>query len=237
MRKQNIDSIPRHIGIIIDGNRRWAKRRGMAAWKGHEAGKARLREFLDWSRELGIKEVTVYSFSIQNFQRPKEELRHLFVMLVDGVKEFLKDPDVTKYRIRVRAIGRLHLFPKYVQLAIAKVVDTTKENDRYFVNLALGYGGREEITDAVRSIAKDVKEGLLVPEEIDESTIQNRLYLSSEPELVIRTSGEQRTSNFLPWQANYAEWYFSPKLFPDFTKADFLAAIADYQERERRYGR
>lgn len=229
--------IPKHVGIIIDGNRRWAKRRGLSPWEGHKAGKKRLREFLDWCRELGIKEVTVYTFSVKNFNRPRQEIKELFHMVVDGIKEFLRDPDVRKYRIRVRAIGRLHLFPKYVQLAVAKVVDATKNYDRYFINLALGYSGREEITDAVRAIADDVKKGKINPKKINEETIQDRLYLSSEPDLIIRTSGEHRTSDFLPWQAAYAEWYFTPKLFPDFSKADLVAAIKDYQRRERRFGR
>jgi len=227
----------KHLGIIIDGNRRWAKKRGLESWEGHLAGKNRLREVLDWCREFGIREVTIYTFSVQNFSRPKTELQQLFRMLVDGVKEFLKDPDVRKYRIRVRAIGRVHLFPKYVRLAIAKVVDATKTYDRYFVNLAVGYGGREEITDAVRSIAKDIEAGRLRSADISEETIEQRLYLSSEPDLVIRTSGEQRTSNFLPWQSSYSEWYFSPKLFPDFSKADLVAALEDYKDRERRFGR
>lgn len=227
----------RHLGIIIDGNRRWAKKRGLDSWKGHEAGKKRLREVLDWSREFGIKEVTVYTFSMQNFSRPKREIRALFHMVADGVKEFLKDPDIRKYRIRIRAIGRIQLFPRYVQLAIAKAVDATKAHDRYFVNIAMGYGGREEITDAVRSIAKDIERGQLKASQINEETITDHLYLPSEPDLVIRTSGEQRTSNFLPWQSSYSEWYFSPKLFPDFTKADLAAALSEYERRERRYGK
>jgi len=226
-----------HLGIIVDGNRRWAKKRGLKPWEGHRAGKERLREVLDWCREFGVREVTIYTFSMQNFRRPKEELKYLFAMLVDGVKEFLRDPDVKKYRIRIRAIGRVHLFPKYVQLAIAKVVQQTKAHDRYFVNLAVGYGGREEITDAVRAIAKDIEQGKLAASDISEETITKRLYLPSEPDLIIRTSGEQRTSNFLPWQSTYAEWYFSPKLFPDFTKNDLAGALANYQSRERRRGR
>ena len=229
--------VPRHIGIIIDGNRRWAKKRGLEPWRGHVAGKERLREVLDWCREFGVREVTIYTFSVQNFSRPKTELSQLFGMLVDGVKEFLKDPDVRKYRIRVRAIGRIHLFPKYVQLAIAKVVDATKTYDRYFVNLAVGYGGREEITDAVRSIARDIESGRLRARDVSEETIEQHLYLSSEPDLIIRTSGEQRTSNFLPWQSSYSEWYFSPKLFPDFSKTDLVAALQDYAARDRRFGR
>lgn len=226
-----------HLGIIIDGNRRWAKKRGLESWKGHEAGKKRLKELLNWCRELGIREVTIYTFSMQNFSRSKPELKALFHLLADGVKEFLKDPDIRKYRIRIRAIGRIQLFPRYVQLAIAKVIDATKDYDRYFVNLAMGYGGREEITDAVRSIAKDIEQGRVKAAQINEEMITKRLYLSSEPDLVIRTSGEQRTSNFLPWQSSYSEWYFSPKLFPDFTKADLESALADYDRRERRYGR
>ena len=237
MPTQTKNGIPQHVGIIIDGNRRWAKKRGLEPWRGHAAGREQLRKFLDWSRELGIKEVTVYSFSMQNFKRPKSELQALFRMLVVGVKEFLRDPDVRKFRIRVRAIGRIHLFPKYVQLAIAKVIDATKDHDRYFVNLALGYGGREEITDAVRSIATDIETGRMRVAEIDEAVIQSRLYLSSEPDLIIRTSGEQRTSNFLPWQSSYSEWYFTPKLFPDLEKADLVAALRDYATRERRFGR
>lgn len=231
------NGIPKHIAIIIDGNRRWARRKGLKPWEGHIAGKKRLQEFLAWCRELGIREVTIYTFSVKNFQRPKREIQHIFHLLVETAKEFLKDPDIRKYRVRIRAIGRIHLFPKYVRLAIARVIDATKSHNRYFVNLAMGYGGREEITDAVRAIAADVRAGRLKPEDISERVIHKRLYLTSEPDLVIRTSGEQRTSDFLPWQASYAEWYFTPKLFPDFSKADLVAAINDFRSRERRFGR
>lgn len=227
----------KHLGIIMDGNRRWAKRRGLQFWEGHIAGKKVAQMLPQWCRELGIRELTLYTFSTQNFNRPRKEIKVLFNLLVQTVKEFLQDPDVHKYKIRIRAIGRIHLFPKYVQVAIARVMDATKDYDQYFLNLALGYGGREEITDAVRVIAEDVKRGQLNPEEISEETIQSRLYLTSEPDLIIRTSGEQRTSDFLPWQASYAEWYFTPKLFPDFTKADLVAAVDEYVRRERRVGR
>ena len=228
---------PRHLAIIMDGNRRWARRRGLPPWAGHVEGKRRLREIVEWCRELGIRELTLYTFSTRNFQRPKEEIRVLFGLLVETAREFLRDPDIHKYKIRIRAIGRIHLFPRYVQVALARVVKATERYDQYFVNLALGYGGREEITDAVKAIAEDVSRGRLSPQEISETTIAQRLYLSSEPDLVIRTSGEQRTSDFLPWQASYAEWYFTPTLFPDFTKAELLAAIKAYQTRERRLGR
>jgi tritrans,polycis-undecaprenyl-diphosphate synthase [geranylgeranyl-diphosphate specific] len=230
------NDIPRHIGIIIDGNRRWAKKRGLEPWKGHEAGFKRLHKLFEWCRDLGIREVTVYTFSVQNFKRPKEEIKHLFTILVDEAKKFLVNPDIRKYKVRIRAIGRLHLFPKYVRVAIAKVVEATKEHDRYFVNFALGYGGREEITDAVRALVADVEKGRLRPEEVGEKAIHDRLYLTSEPDLVIRTSGERRTSNFLPWQSTYSEWHFTRKLFPDFSKADLIAAIEDFQNRERRFG-
>jgi tritrans,polycis-undecaprenyl-diphosphate synthase [geranylgeranyl-diphosphate specific] len=228
---------PKHIGIIMDGNRRWARKRGLSPWEGHWAGYRRSKEIMKWCRELGIKELTLYTFSTKNFDRPAREVREIFRIVVEATKQFLKDPDVRKYRVRVRAIGRIHLFPKYVQVALAKVMDATKDYDRYFINLALGYGGREEITDAVRAIAEDVKKGKLDPKKINEGTIQQRLYLSSEPELIIRTSGEQRTSDFLPWQGAYAEWYFTPKPFPDFSRADLVAAIKDYESRERRYGK
>lgn len=230
---------PRHIGIIMDGNRRLAERVGILPWEGHKMGAEKAEDVIDWCIELGIKTITLYAFSMENFARPKEELEHLFDLFEEYFKKIAKDESIHKNRIRVKAIGRVELFPERVRRAIKKAEDATEGYDRFFLNLAMAYGGRQEVVDAVKKIANDVKEGKLDIDEIDEKTVSENLYTngSPDPDLVIRTSGEERISGFLLWQSAYSELYFCESYWPGFRKIDFLRAIRTYQQRDRRFGK
>ncbi len=223
-----------HVGIILDGNRRFARKHGLPLYKGHEKGAENVKNLLGWAKELDISELTLYSFSMQNFKRAKEEVGYLFKLaerffmkILNAVK---KGTDKILQFVRFNFIGRIHLFPKRIQALIKKLIDKTKGNTGVKVNFAFGYGGREEIVDAVRKI---VKKGI---KKIDENAISENLYLNSEPEVIIRTGGEQRTSNFLLWQSIYSEWFFPRKLWPEFTKSDLKKIMAEYVSRERRFG-
>lgn len=229
--------VPRHIGIILDGNRRFAKRLMMKPWQGHEFGAKKVWKLFDWCKELGIHEVTLYTFSLENFNRPKEEFDYLMKLFEKEFRAVKKDPRIKKNRIRVNFIGRIGMFPKGVQDAMKELMEETKNHKDYIVNFAMAYGGRAEIIDAVKKIAQKVKEGKLGVEGIDDRVFSKELYLESEPDLIIRTSGEQRTSGFLIWQGSYAELYWCDKMWPEFEKEDLIAAIEDYMIRERRFGR
>jgi tritrans,polycis-undecaprenyl-diphosphate synthase [geranylgeranyl-diphosphate specific] len=229
----------KHIGIILDGNRRFAKRLMKSPWKGHEWGAGKIRKLLEWCRDFDIKYVTLYTFSIQNFSRPKKEFDFLMKLLKKEALELL-DPehDVHKYKIRFKAIGRVHLFPKDVQEAIRKVENATKNYNNYFVNVAAAYGGQEEITDAVIDIAKKISKGIIKVKDVNEKLIRHSLYTDGTPypELIIRTGGEKRLSNFLLWQSAYSELMFIDKLWPEFNKKDFTKCIKEFEKRERRFG-
>lgn len=233
-------NIPFHIAIILDGNRRFAKRLLKAPWKGHEWGAKKVRDVLGWCNEIGIKVATLYSFSIQNFSRPKAEFNYLMNLFE---KEFLsildKGHDVHKNKIRVKVIGRVYMLPKKVQIAIKKAENATKKYKDFLVNFAVAYGGQEEITDAVKSIAKKVAKGILKPYQVNENLIRHSLYTNGTPypDLVIRTGGEKRISNFLLWQSAYSELIFIDKCWPEITKRDFTKAIKEFQSRQRRFGR
>ena len=238
---KNIEvSVPQHLGVILDGNRRLAKRLVKLPWKGHDWGAKKVTEFLSWCRELGIQYVTLYSLSIQNiFNRPKNELDYIFKIFKREALELLKpDHDVHKYGIRVRAIGRLHLLPKELQVLLRKVEKITEKYKNYFLNVAVAYGGQEEITDAVKDLARKISKGILKPSQINENLIRHSLYTNGTPypDLIIRTGGERRLSNFLLWQSAYSELYFIDKMWPELSKRDFLKAIKDFQDRERRFG-
>lgn len=228
---------PHHVGIIMDGNRRFAKRLMLEPWKGHEWGKKKMEEVLDWAHDLGVSELTMFAFSIQNFNRPKKEFDYLMKLFKEACNDLLKDERVEKYKIRVRFIGRITMFPDDLRDLMGTVMNKTKGNDKLFLNLAMAYGGREEITDAIKKIGRSIKQGKLDPEKIDEDIIENSLYLKNQPDLIIRTGGEQRISNFLLWQGNYAELIFLDKHWPEFTKKDFQDCIKEYKERERRFGK
>ncbi len=228
---------PRHIAIILDGNRRFAKRLMLEPWKGHDYGKKKVEEILDWSKDLGITELTFYAFSMQNFNRPKQEFDYLMGIIRKAFIEFLDDKRIDEYKIRIRVIGRYKLFPKDVVEALENAMERTKDYTNYTLNFALAYGGREELTDTIKVIAQKVIDGELSPDNIDEETVAENLYMSSEPDLIIRTGGEKRTSNFLMWQASYSEWFFIDKTWPEFTKEDLIAIVEEFNQRERRFGK
>ncbi|MGV8140904.1 MAG: polyprenyl diphosphate synthase [Candidatus Woesearchaeota archaeon] len=228
---------PKHIAIILDGNRRFAKRLMLEPWKGHDYGRKKVEELLEWSKELGIKELTFYAFSMQNFNRPKQEFDYLMGIFKSAFIGFLKEPRFDEYKVHVRVIGRYNLFPKDVVEALEQAMERTKNYDQYYLNFALAYGGREELTDAMKKIALKVAEGELKPEDVNEKIIQENLYMQSEPDLIIRTGGEKRTSNFLMWQASYSEWFFIDKTWPEFTKEDLVEIFTQYKQRERRFGK
>jgi tritrans,polycis-undecaprenyl-diphosphate synthase [geranylgeranyl-diphosphate specific] len=228
---------PKHVAIILDGNRRFAKKLMLEPWKGHDYGRKKVEELLEWSKELGIKELTFYAFSMQNFNRPKQEFDYLMGIFKSAFMDFLKEPKIDEYKVHLRVIGRYEMFPKDVVKALEDAMARTKYYDQYYLNFALAYGGREELTDAMKKIAQKVADGELRPEDVDEKVVQKNLYMESEPDLIIRTGGEKRTSNFLMWQASYSEWFFIDKTWPEFTKEDLVQIIEEFKQRDRRFGK
>jgi tritrans,polycis-undecaprenyl-diphosphate synthase [geranylgeranyl-diphosphate specific] len=228
---------PKHIAIILDGNRRYARRHNLELMKGHELGFEKIKKLFRWCKELEIKELTLYCFSMQNFSRSKEEVSYLMELLHRASTEILKNKDVHKNKIKIRFIGRMYLLPKKLQEAMKKAEEATRNYSDYAANFAIAYGGREEITDAVKNIAEKISSRELTPKEINEDLITKNLYLSSSPDIVIRTGGEMRTSNFLMWQSNYSEWFFINKMWPEFEKKDMADIIEEYKNRDRRYGK
>ncbi len=231
------ENVPQHIGIIMDGNRRFSRRLMMKPWKGHEWGSKKVEDVLEWCKEYRIHELTLYTFSIQNFGRPKQEFDYLMNLFSENFRKLLKDRRLFDERIRINFIGRLHMLPENVQRYMKEIMELTKEHDRYIINFAIAYGGREEVLDAVKKIAEQVKEGILDVDKINQEVFSQQLELQSEPDLIIRTGGEQRTSNFLIWQSNYSEYLFIDKMWPEFEKKDFEAAIEHYASRKRRFGK
>ena len=227
----------RHLAIIMDGNGRWAAARGLPRVLGHRAGAQAVRRVVEASCELGLQVLTLYAFSWENRDRPNEEIHELMSLL----DEFLRreTPTLIENRIRLRAVGRLESLPPRVLDRLRRVMERTAQHDRMTLTLALSYGGRQEIVDAARRLAEQVRRGELAPDQSDEACFAGALYAPDlpDPDLVIRTSGEQRISNFLLWQASYCELYVTPTFWPDFGKDDLLQAIADYQTRQRRFGR
>ena len=232
----NIQKIPTCIGIILDGNRRWAKERGLPSLEGHRRGFENVEPVILAARDLGIKHIVVFAFSTENWKRPKHEVSALFKLLENYIdREF---DTLVKNNIRLSVIGRSEGLPQNVQDKLKKVIDRTRDNNALVLNLALNYGGRTEIVDAVRKIIKEIEAGRARPEDIDENSFGLYLYTKDipDPDLLIRTSGEMRISNFLLWQISYAEIYVTEKLWPDFKKNDFIKAVKEYQKRDRRYG-
>jgi tritrans,polycis-undecaprenyl-diphosphate synthase [geranylgeranyl-diphosphate specific] len=233
--------IPEHIGIILDGNRRWAKRRGLDPWKGHAEGARKVEDFLDWCGEIEkIRTITLYAFSTENFRRTEKEVCEVLRLLKEYLQSLLKDERIRKNEIRVKVLGRVHLLPEELQELIRQVEANTAHYQRHYFNFAVAYGGRTEIVDAVTSLARDVRDRKLPLERISEKTIENYLYTAHlpkcSPDLIIRTSGEVRLSNFLTWQGAYSELCFVDVFWPDFRKLDLLRAIRMYQKRQRRFG-
>ena len=233
----NLQKVPQHVAIIMDGNGRWAKGKGMERVFGHKNALTSVRESVAAATEIGVKAVTLYAFSTENWNRPKLEVSALMHLLVTSLKKEL--PGFQKNEVKINAIGDLKSLPKKAQKVLAEVIDATKENTKIILTFALSYGSREEIVNTIKNISKKVVNNELQIEEIDENVINNHLYTFNLPDvdLMIRTSGEHRISNFLLWQMAYAELYFTDVLWPDFRKSDFFDAIIEYQNRERRFGK
>jgi len=238
-KKQLIDlqRVPKHVAIIMDGNGRWAKGKGMSRVFGHKNALTAVRESVETAAQIGIKAITLYAFSTENWKRPKLEVDALMSLLINSLKKEM--PTFQNNGVVVNAIGGIENLPKKAQKALNDVVLQTKNNTKIILTLALSYGSREEIVNAIKNISKKVVNKELSLKEIDEKTINNHLYTFNLPEvdLMIRTSGEHRISNFLLWQMAYAELYFTDILWPDFRKEHFYDAIIDYQNRERRFGK
>ncbi len=236
--KHEIDynNLPKHIGIIMDGNGRWAKKRGLPRSAGHSAGAESLKKIVTHANKMGIKYITVYAFSTENWKRPKEEVDYLMNLLLN----YLRDAEKTLAgeNVVIRAIGSRKELSEEIQEQIIKTENFTKNNTGIIMNIAVNYGSREELTGAVKMICRKVSEGGVDNEDITPEMISAELYTGGQPDpdLIIRTSGEERISNFLLWQLAYAELWFTDKLWPDFTTKDLEAAICDFQQRGRRFG-
>ena len=233
----NTKKLPHHLAIIMDGNGRWAKQKGLVRVIGHENGTKSVRETVEACAEIGIKHLTLYAFSTENWNRPKLEVQTLMKLLVKSLKKEIKT--LQDNGIKLTAIGCLNDLPKKAQDELNFVQEKTKNNEHMTLTLALSYGSREEIVNVVKELSFKVKNNIISPENIDESIINKHLYTQNLPDvdLLIRTSGEQRISNFLLWQIAYAELYFTDVLWPDFNKQHLIEAIKDYQNRERRFGK
>jgi undecaprenyl diphosphate synthase len=238
MRERRIrsDAIPRHVAIIMDGNGRWAQRRGLDRIEGHRAGIESVRSAVRAAHELGIRHLTLYAFSTENWSRPRSEVDGL-MMLLDHYLD-LEIDELDRNGIQLRAMGRLDRLPAAVRDKLEQAIRRTRDNAEMIVTFALSYGGRGEIVDAARRIAREAEQGKLDPEQIDEKVFAEYLYAPGlpDPDLLIRTGGESRVSNFLLWQIAYAEIHVTGVMWPDFRKNDLVEALLSYQDRERRYG-
>ncbi|MBB3124463.1 undecaprenyl diphosphate synthase [Mesoflavibacter sabulilitoris] len=235
--KINKDYLPKHLAIIMDGNGRWAKQKGMLRAIGHENGTKAVRTTVESCAKLGVENLTLYAFSTENWNRPKLEVDTLMKLLVSSLKKEINT--LLDNNIKLNAIGNLSLLPKKVSKELQEVINLTSKNTHMNLTLALSYGSREELVTAVKEISNKVKNNIISEESIDQSVINKHLYTNNLPDvdLLIRTSGEQRISNFLLWQIAYAELYFTPVLWPDFTEQHLSEAIIEYQKRERRFGK
>lgn len=233
----DLQRVPRHVAIIMDGNGRWAKSRGMSRIFGHRNALTAVRESVQAASKINIEAITLYAFSTENWNRPKLEIDALMSLLINSLKKEL--PDFMKNGVQVNSIGSIESLPKNAQKVLNDVIFETRNNTDIVLTFALSYGSREEIVNAIKNISKKVVNKELEIEKIDENTINNHLYTFNLPnvDLMIRTSGEQRISNFLLWQMAYAELYFTDTLWPDFRQEHFYDAIIEYQNRERRFGK
>lgn len=236
----NLSQIPNHVGIIMDGNGRWAKKRLQPRVFGHKAGMDTLQEVTVVASELGVKVLTVYAFSTENWSRPKDEVSFIMNLPVEFFDKYV--PELHRNNVKVQVIGETEKLPEKTFQAMLAACKKTEQNTGLILNFALNYGGRSEITHAVQEISQAVADGKLTVDKITEDTVANHLltnqlpYLYRDPELIIRTSGELRLSNFLPWQSAYSEFYFTTVFWPDFKKEEFLKAISEYNHRQRRFG-
>lgn len=230
------NSYPEHIAIIMDGNRRWARENNLEIKEGHKKGAENLERLAKYCNNIGIKYLTVYAFSTENWKRSKEEVGALMILLQNYLNDFSKRADTENIKIKV--LGDISVISKGMQNSINKAVERTKANTGLTLNIAFNYGGRAEITYAIKQIAKEIKNNNIEIEDINEELISNYLYTKGQPDpdLLIRTSGELRTSNFLPWQLAYTEFYFDNKYWPEFSEEDLLKAIKNYEVRNRKFG-
>tara|TARA_B100000767_G_scaffold251513_1_gene254597 strand:- start:5281 stop:6012 length:732 start_codon:yes stop_codon:yes gene_type:complete len=233
----DLSNIPSHVAVIMDGNGRWAKAKGESRLFGHRSGVKAVQKTVKESARLGIKNLTLYAFSTENWKRPKTEISTLMTLLVSALKREFKQ--IAENNIRLNAIGDLSKLPVLVQTELNETIALTHHNSGMILTLALNYGGKEELTQAFKEIAFKVKNNIISPENVDEMIINKHLYTQNLPDvdLLIRTSGEQRVSNFLLWKIAYAELYFSQVLWPEFSESDLHLAIHNYQKRERRFGK
>ncbi|KYK22460.1 UDP diphosphate synthase [Thermoplasmatales archaeon SM1-50] len=231
--------LPKHIAIIMDGNRRFAKELGLSWEAGHIFGREKLEEVLDWCFDLDIKVLTIYAFSTENFARSEKEVKILMTLLKNELDTVKEDSRIHQNKVRIQILGRLDSLPKNIQQSAKTIMTMTKSYKTYFLNIALAYGGREEIIHAMQQMGNDIKKGKLKVKEISTDTVSSYLYTRGlpDPDLILRTSGEERISNFLLWQLAYSELYFSDVYWPAFRKRDFLQAIRTYQNRKRRFGK
>jgi len=234
--KIDVERLPRHVAIIMDGNGRWAKQRGLPRIMGHRAGQKSVHAVVKAASDLGVQFLTLYTFSAENWRRPSEEIEALMELIAAALREELRELEAEN--VQVRAMGRVEGLPKPVRDEFAAAYERTRNNDGLKLNIAVNYSGRWEIVDAVKRLAERVAKGELAPEAIDEASFASALYRPEvpDPELLIRTSGENRISNYLLWQIAYSEIYVTPTLWPDFRGIHLLEAIVDYQKRERRFG-
>ncbi|MDL2322950.1 isoprenyl transferase [Bacteroidales bacterium OttesenSCG-928-A17] len=237
--KEKIDltSLPSHVAIIMDGNGRWAKKQGMDRFYGHQEGVVSLRKIVEAAGEVGIKFLTVYTFSTENWNRPKEEVDALMNLMITAIEQ--ETPDLMKNNVRLLTIGDMNRIPDRTRKKLESCLNETAQNTGLSLVLALSYSSRWELTEAMKTISEEVKAGNLNPEEISENTIKNFLNTKNipDPDLLIRTGGEERISNFLLWQLAYAELYFTDTYWPEFREENLFEAILDYQVRERRFGK
>ena len=233
------ENMPRHVAIIMDGNRRFSRIQGdIDPIEGHKRGVSTLEKVLDWCVDLGIEIVTIYAFSIENFKRPPDEVKGLMKLFKHNFETIGQNKRIHKNEVKLRAVGKLELLPDDVREAIRIAEESTSKYNKRQVNIAIGYDGRLEIVDAIKKIADQVKDGKIELEDIDEKVVNENLYTAglADPNLIIRTSGEERLSGFLLWQSSYSELYFCDSLWPQLRKVDFLRALRDYKHRERRFG-
>ncbi|MBI2141087.1 di-trans,poly-cis-decaprenylcistransferase [Candidatus Woesearchaeota archaeon] len=232
---------PSHVAIILDGNRRFAKRLMLKPWMGHEWGRKKVEKLLDWCVELGIKELTLYAFSVDNFNRPKEEFDYIMKLFKEACEQLRTDKRLqekgNKMGIRMRFLGRLEMFPEVVRKLMRELMEKTAKNRGLIVNFCMAYGGRQEIADAARKIMGDVESGKLAASDVNEETFKKYLYMPDDPDLIIRTGGEKRLSGFLLYQSSYSELFFLEKMWPEFEKEDLVQVIEEFRQRHRRFGK
>ncbi|KAF6243880.1 di-trans,poly-cis-decaprenylcistransferase [Nitrosopumilus sp. b1] len=233
--------IPNHVALILDGNRRWAKRNLNLPKSGHWKGADAVENLLDWCEEFDIKIITLYALSAENLQREDEELEYLYDLIKNRLEKLYRDPRIHKNKMRVIGMGRIELLPESIKEVLQRLDDATKNYDNHFLNIAIAYGGQDELVDAIKKIGTKIKDGKIKLEDIDKNEIESNLYTShlpqSSPDMILRTSGEKRLSGFLLWQSAYSELVFMDVFWPEFRKIDLMRAIRMYQKRKRRIGK